>query len=242
MPTVFRGKRFLRGIASLLCLVMICLWAACKRHPSPVSSALRERAMGSDTSKKLQNCTKLLMDSLEKPTSPFHFSYKAQQNINSKYPMDKTAKPEVGPVELQADVSPEELDITETRGGKRSEHKAKKSDEAAWAFAQLDLLGPLTNTGFVLAFGQLVARPAGSDTVGGVATDKYDFDTSTATGSTKVSLDIAKGIITNIQSTKGTVWLDKSTGRLVKFNLDGDFADKAGHAWKEHYEGEVAPK
>ena len=223
-------------------LAALALLANCSNRGSTASSVRMERSTANEASQKLQNCTKLLMDSMEKPTTPFHFSYKAQENINTKYPMDKAAKPELGPVAVEADVSPDEIDVTSTRGKQTSSHKAKKGDEGAWAFAQMDLLGPMTGTGILLAFGQAVARPAGSDTVGGVATDKYDFDTSTATGSTKAGLDMAKAMITNIDNTKGTVWVDKATGRLTKFNMEAEFKDKAGNTWNEHYEGEVTPK
>jgi hypothetical protein len=228
----------------LVCLVVVAFAAGCSKGPSPTptSSLSREHASSSDASQRIQHCTKLLMDSMQKPTAPFHFSYKGQENLNPKYPLDKKAKPEVGPVELEADISLEEIDLTSLRGEKKNELKAKRSDEGAWAFAQLDLVGPVTNTGILLAFGQAVARPAGSDTVGGVATEKYVFDTSTATGPTKSALEMAKTMMTNIKDTKGVVWLDKATGRLTKFNIDAEYSDKAGNSWKEHCEGEVTPK
>ncbi len=102
-PRMYR--QMFRSRATLLaCLVISSLLAACKSPTAPLTSARLERSTRSDTSEKLSNATKLLMDSFEKPTAPFHFSYKGQENLNSKYPMDKTAKPEVGPVEVEADV------------------------------------------------------------------------------------------------------------------------------------------
>ena len=108
--------------------------------------------------------------------------------------------------------------------------------------ANRELLGPVPGSWRLLAFGLAVAEPGKPDSVGAVAADKYQFDTTTATGSTKMGIDIARGLITNIASTRGTVWLEKSTGKLVKFNVDANFADKNNNAWKEHYEGEVTPK
>ena len=229
-------------VAFLACLVIAVVLAGCKSRTATISAARVERSGISDTQKKLQNCTKLLMDSMQKPSAPFHFSYKAQENINPKFPMDKTAKPEVGPVELEADISPDEIDIASVRGGKKTERKVMKTDPGGLALAQLDLIGPTTSTGILLAFGQLAARPSGPDSVGGVAADKYDFDTSAATGTNRAALDIAKSMLTNIQNTQGTVWLEKASGRLVKFNINADYADKNGNSWKEHYEGEVTPK
>ena len=247
-------KLSVKAFSALACCATIVLLAGCKSAgtgsegkggtPSPASSASAGvgRAAPSDTKQKLQGCTKLLLDSLEKPTAPYHLSYKAQENINLKYPRDAAAKPEVGPVELEADISPDQINLTSVRGKQKTEHKAAKTDQLAWSMANLELIGPVTSTALMLAFGQMVAQPAGSGTAGGVSADKYEFDTATATGSTKAGLDIARGMITNLQSTKGTVWLEKSTGKLVKFDIDASFADQHSNSWQEHYEGEVTPK
>jgi hypothetical protein len=254
-----QGARCLTvGLALLACLV-IAGSPACKGStstssstrsastpgsspPASFASARADRATSNDTKRKFGDCTRLLLESLEKPTAPFRFSYKAQENINPKFPADKTAKPEVGPVEVVADSTADELNITIVRGNKKTEQRAAKTDQLAWSMATMELIGPVAGTGILLAFGQPVAQATGSDTVGGVAADKYDFDTSTATGTTKAGLEIAKSMLTSIQSTRGTVWLEKSTGKLVKFNIDTDFADKNKTAWKEHHEGEVVPR
>jgi len=245
----FRNMVAENGLRWVAVLAGFTILAACsgssgssKTGSSAPASSARMASTNNDTKKKFQDCTKLLMDSLQKPTAPYHFSYKAQENINPKFPMDKTAKPEVGPVELEGDFSPDEISLTSVRGKEKTEHKAAKTDQLAWSMTALDTSGPILSTGMMLAFGQLVAQSSGSDSVGGVPADKYDFDTSSATGSTKAGLDIAKAMLTNIQSTKGTVWIEKSTGKLVKFNIDADYADKNSNSWKEHYEGVVTPK
>jgi len=247
-------KIFTKGRAAIACCAMIVLLAGCKSGgsgseskggaASPASSASAGAAQPapSDVKHRLGNCTKLLMDSLQKPTASYHFSYKAQENINPKFPMDKTAKPDVGPVEVEADISPDQINLTSLRGKQKTQQKAAKTDELAWGMANLESIGPITSAAIMLAFGQLVAQPAGSDTAGGVSADKYEFDTSTATGATKTGMDIARNMITNLQVSKGTVWLEKSTGKLVKFDIDASFADQRSNAWKEHYEGEVTLK
>jgi hypothetical protein len=255
----FLGARCFTKSLALLACPLIAGSLACKSSTSTSSSARSastpsssppashvsaraDRATSNDTKRKFSDCTRLLMESLQKPTTPYRFSYKAQENINPKFPMDKTAKPEMGPVEVVADSTGDDINITTVRGQKKTAHRAAKTDELAWSMATLELIGPVAGTGILLAFGQPVAQAAGSDTVGGVAADKYDFDTSMATGSTKAGLEIAKSMLTSIQSTKGTIWLEKSTGRLVKFNIDADFADRNNTSWKEHHEGEVIPR
>jgi hypothetical protein len=230
------------SIAILAGLILVLVLVGCKRSAAPITTARMERAVSSDLSKTIGESSRLLMDFLEKPTAAYHFSYKAQENINMKYPMDKSAKPEVGPVEVQVDGSPDEINLASVRGNKKTEHKAKKGDELAWSMAQLAIVGPVGNVGIVLAFGQLAARPTGSETVGGAPADRYDFDTAGAMGANKAAFEIARSMISNLQSTKGTIWIDKASRRLTKFNIDTDLADKVGNAWKEHYEGELTLK
>ena len=186
-----------------------------------------------------------LMESVQNPPAPYHLSYKSQQNLNPKYPQDPSAKPEMGPLDIEADVTAEELGITETKGTKKTESKAKKSDDLGWAMAQLELTGALLEPSIAMAIGGAVARQSGSETVGGVAADKYDFDTSTATGAAKTGMEMAMGMLggkVKFNSVKGSAWVDKASGRLVKFNIDSEMSDKAGNNWKEHSEAEVTPK
>ena len=80
--------------------------------------------------RRLSDGANKLMDAMNKPTRSFHFSFKGQENISK----DKTQPPQVGPVALQADISPEEINLTETRGSTTKTSKAKKGDEMNWAW------------------------------------------------------------------------------------------------------------
>ncbi len=244
LKTILRAST--QGALSLFCVVATLLLVGCGNKPSPSSSARTERAMGGgDVAHKMSQGTKLLMDSVQNPPAPFHFSYKAEKNINPKFPQDEKAKPELGPVEVEADVSADELSFKSTRGKKSTESKAKKSDQLGWPMAQLELTGSLLDPAIALAFAGAVARPAGSDTVGGVGTDKYEFDTATATGGAKAGMEMAMGMLggkVKFRAVKGAAWVDKATGRMVKFNIDSELSDKAGNSWKEHDELLVTPK
>jgi hypothetical protein len=179
---------------------------------------------------------------MSKPTKSFHFSCKGQENISEKYMRDKTQAPEVGPVALEADISPDEVDVTQTRSQTTKVSKAKKGDEMNWAMNSLVLIGAITSPNFSIAIGSSVASSPSPDMVGTTPADKYTFDTSTATGPQKIGLDAVRSMLTNIKETKGTAWIAKDSGVMVKFNIDTDYLDKNGHAWQEHYEGEVTPK
>jgi len=224
---------------------LVAALVGCKSNPAPVKiegSASAARASAQSDARRLSAGANKLIDAMSKPTKSFHFSFQGQENISEKYLRDKTQAPEVGPVDLQADISPDELNLTETRGQTKKATKAKKGDEMNWAMAQLSLIGAMTSPNFTIAVGSTVASSPSNDIVGTTLADKYTFDTATATGSQKMALDVARAMLTNVQNCRGTAWIAKDSGELIKFNLDADYLDKNAHAWKEHYEGEVTPK
>jgi hypothetical protein len=228
-------------------LALAAALAGCKTSPASVETPGNARKHPASTSdmtdaRRLSNGANKLLDALTKPTRTFHFSYKGQVNINDKYLRDKTQTPQVGPVDVQADISPEELDLAETRGPTKKEAKAKKGDEMNWVLANMMLLGVMTNVNFSIAVGTTVSSPPSSDLLGTRVADKYTFDTKHANPSQEMGLDVARAMLTTIKESSGTAWIARDSGELVKFNIDTDYLDRYGHAWKEHYEGEVTPK
>jgi hypothetical protein len=237
------GKWFI-SLAGLLWAVAL---VGCKSNPVSVenrANAPKPRASTPDMtdSKRLSNGANKLLDAMNKPTQSFHFSYQGQENINDKYPRDKTQAPIVGPVTLEADISPEETDIVETRGQTKTTSKAKKADTLNWAMGNLALLGVMTNVNFSIAIGSTVTSSPTSEMVGTTLADKYTYDTTLANPTQKMALDMARAMLTSIKDSKGTAWISKDSGQMVKFNIDTDYLGKDGHAWKEHYEGLVTPK
>ena len=228
-------------------LIVALSLTACKSKPaasegSASAPATRTSTQSVSNGKQLSTGAHKLMEAVNNPTKSFHFSFSGQENISEKYLRDKTQAPEVGPVGLEADISPDEMNLTETRGQTKKTTDAKKSDQMSWAMAHLTVLGPMTSANFSIALGSSVASSPSSDMVGTSAADKYTFDTATATGPQKMGLDAVRSMLTNVKDTKGTAWIAKDSGELIKFNIDTDYQDKNGHSWKEHYEGEVTPK
>jgi len=240
-------NRFGKGFRALAGLVLAAALVGCKSNPGPVENAgnaprPRPSTSNMTDARRLSSGANKLLDAMSKPTQSFHFSFQGQENINDKYPQDKTQAPEVGPVNLEADISPDERDLVETRGQTKTESKAKKAEEMNWAMGNMTLLGILTDVNFSIAVGSTVASSPSNDMLGTNAADKYVYDTTQANPSQKVALDVARGLLTSIKDSKGTAWIAKDSGVLLKFNIDTDYLDKDGHAWTEHYEGEVTPK
>jgi hypothetical protein len=207
---------------------------------NPLSGSSRS----ADDSKKVGDGVKLLMDSIDKPQTSIHFSYQARENLNPKFPSQTGSQPAMGTAAVEADITPDAVDVIETRGGKRTETKANKSDPA-FGLAKLPVLGAMLEVTFPLAIGGAAAQSAGSDTVGSVATDKFDIDTTTASAATQAGISTLAAMLggkVKIKSVKGAVWLEKSSGRIVKFNLDSDLGTQDGQSWQEHHEVVVTPK
>jgi hypothetical protein len=227
--------------ALLAGLALVTALVACNNNsPSVVSSVPAPVASVPDMTdaKRLSDGPSKLIDAMKKPTGSFHFSFKGQENLSA----DRTMLPRVGPVALQADVSPEEINLTETRGSTTKTSKAKFGDDTNWAMANLSTLGVMTGPTFVITVGAAVTAPPSTDLVGTTPADKFTFDTTAATPTQQAGLEAARLMLTTIKNCKGTAWIAKDSGLLVKFNIEADYLDKNNHAWKEHYEGDVTPK
>ncbi|HVP37874.1 MAG TPA: hypothetical protein VMS93_01705 [Candidatus Saccharimonadales bacterium] len=209
---------------------------AATNAPAPAARAAGDR-FGKSSS--------VLLEALTKPTDSFHFSYKGQVNVSTEYLTKPGAKPQMGPVTMEADVSPDAIDIAGVRGDKKLDTHAKKANQLDWSMAGLAMIGPLGDIGMAMAFASPAAREAGTEAVGGAPADKFTFDTRTATAEQKAGMEAAKRMLNGkleYGDINGTAWVAQADGRLVKFNIDAEVKDKAGNQWKEHHEGEVTPK
>jgi hypothetical protein len=232
-------------IIGMACLAVAGLLASCQRSAPPTATKPATATQGASrptantASARLRNGAKILTAAMEHPKTPFHYSYKGQQNVTENYAFKKTAKPQVGAVTMEADVSPEEMIITSLWGGKKEDHNAKRSDEGGWMNAQLSLTSNVTPSLMMIDLIAGLATEAGSDTVGGVAANKFTFDSSTVTPAQQFEYDAIRP--SQYKAIKVAAWVAKDSGELVKFNIDESIADERG-AWDEHVEGEITPK
>ena len=236
-----RMNRHRRVFVLLVGLALVAALSACNDNSGPVVSSVpapKAPQPNMTDAKRLSDGATKLIDAMNKPTSSFRFNFSGQENLIE----DTTQLPQVGPVALEADISPNEINVSETRGTAKKTSKAKKGDEMNWTMANLATLGVMTNPNFVIAVGSTVASPPGTDLVGATPADKFTFDTTAVDPTQKMGLDAARAVLSTIKDCKGTAWIALDSGLLIKFNIDADYLDKYHHAWKEHYEGVVTPK
>jgi hypothetical protein len=225
-----------------LILLVATLFSACKNTPPPAPPADRAPIVEDQAqvdAKRLNNGASKLLDAMKKPSRSFGFAFDAAVNITS----DPLKPPEVGKESLEADISPQAIDLKETHGKVTEESKAAVEDDVHWSMAHLAVVRMMSNPMLAIAVGASVAAAPSEDLVGEVAADKFSFDTQAdLTPAQKVGLGRAKAVVSAIQNCKGTAWIAKDSGELVKFDIDAELQDNAGQSWTEHYEGLVTPK
>jgi hypothetical protein len=253
--TVSHRVRLLLGAASLVLLAAALAFTGCGKKASDTGTSATASGGAPATSpapgsaQRFSKSSSLLLEALTKPADSFHFSFKGQTNLNNEYPREPGSKPKVGPVATEADISPTVITVTNTRGEKTSSGSARKENEADWAMSGLAFIGPMTDISMAMAFASPAAHVTGTETVNGMATDRYEFNTDTASPEAKAGIEAAKKMLGGMLGGKveygtirGTVCVDQASGRLVKFNIDAEVHDKAGNSHTEHMEGEVSPK
>jgi hypothetical protein len=233
------GIRLLALFAGLMLVVVL---AACENKTAPLVTSEpivpTSEANVTDAHRLSDGASKLIA-AMKRPTGAFHFTYQGLENLS----IDKTQPPEVGAVSLQADISPEEIDLKETRGSVTNTTKAKYGDETNWSMANVATLRVMTSPTLAIAVGASVTSPPSTDLVGTTVADKFTFDTAAdLTSSQKLGLNRARMVLSIIKDCKGTAWVAQDSGQLVKFSIDADYLDRNGHVWTEHYAGVVLPK
>jgi hypothetical protein len=134
-------------IAGMAYLAVAGLLAGCQRSAPPAATTQATATQGASrptvntVSERLKKSTKILMDTLEHPKTPFHYSYKGQQNVTEHYAFNKTLKPQVGTVTMEADVSPDEMIITSTNKGQPAAFEDRTAAGAAFTRIARRLLG-----------------------------------------------------------------------------------------------------
>ena len=232
----------MKMVALLAGLTLVGIFAGCNNNPAPVASAERIPSVSEvnpTDAQRLSNGASKLIAAMKKPTTSFHFSYQAQENLTD----DKRQPPKVGPITLQGDFSPEKIVLLERRGSITKTIEARYGDEVKGGMANLTTLRVMTSPTLVIAVGAGVTSPPTTDLVGMIAADKFTFDTAAAsTPYQKAGVERARIVVSTIKGCKGTAWIAEDSGQLIKFNIDADYLDKNNHAWQEHYEGLVTRK
>jgi hypothetical protein len=160
-------------------------------------------------------------DHISSPTYAFHYSYKYSDATGSVR-------------NDEADITPQEMDITVLDKSGSHKYHGARSDEGSWNSALVDLghLGFTAMTGRLAPLkGSSALVQQGSETINGYSTAKYLIDTDNANAADKQTFAALLG---NGSFEKGTVWV-AADGCAAKLLLDeGVWHD--GSIIKDHFE------
>jgi hypothetical protein len=166
-------------------------------------------------------------DRINSPTEPFHYSFKYDGSF--------------GPVEKEADITPQTMEITiKDKSGSHSFHGVR-SDEQSWNSAVLDLSN-LSITAMSSRLSSLNGTSAivqnGPEAMNGYSATKYTIDTANANAADKRRWEALFG---QGSFEKGTAWIP-ADGCAVKLLLDEGMWQSGGSIAKTHYEMAMVKK
>lgn len=190
-------------------------------------------------------------DSILKPTSPFHLSFKRVDSDGSSY-------------SLEEDVSPGAMTGQETQvypktqadpGGTKVFPRNATAGTHEWVMTanaiQLAYLNPMN-----IRDAQDSVKYVGDEQAGGYDARRYDFDLSKLPASERAGTVMAGKWLGGVMNgatggghavmkdynVEGSVWLAKDDGRMVKYSYDYVTTFTDGSQKSTHYEGLVSRK
>ena len=188
------------------------------------NSSSRAKASSTDPANHID--VMCIGDKIENPPAPFLYSFKYSDSTNS--------------VAKEADITPQNMDITiHDKSGTHSFH-GTRSDEASWNSAVIDLSN-LSITAMAARLDALNGSSSianhGQETTNGYNATKIAIDTASANSSDKQKYLVLFG---PGSFEKGTVWMGED-GCVVKLLLDEGVSQNRGVETR-HYELAMSKK
>lgn len=192
----------------------------------------------------LQDAMDKLQNSIEKPSAPFHGSFKKSNSDGFSYECEADISPS-GITGQQTDNNPETRMGTDVFPANTRTRQLNGTPYGSpdWQ---------ATYGGIVMAYlnghirdAQPGVKYVGDEETGGYAAHRYNFDL------TGVDADIKKAMVmgnalgqrhTKDYNVKGAAWIAKDDGRMVKFSFDNIYTFSDGKIDSTHYEGLIAKK
>jgi hypothetical protein len=235
-----RSTVFLCAFASLNILLLFgCGPASAKQGTNPKDA--KSPAVSTVPADDLQTAMDKLQNSLQKPASPFHVSFKKSQSDGYSYQCE--AEVSSGGIRgQQTDHSPalrigNEDFPAATRVRQLSGTPAGGPEWSA-VFAGM----AMTYLNGHIRDAQPGVQYAGDEQTGGYDVRHYDFDLTGADAKVKKAMMIGNAIgmrQTKDYNVKGSAWVAKDDGRMVKFQFDNIYSFADGETSTMHFEGAV---
>jgi hypothetical protein len=157
------------------------------------------------------------------PVGPFHFSSVRTQPGTSDS------------LSVQADVSPEKIDLTDRTATGTTTNHYRRTDKSGWTMAVTTMA--MSSPWMDRNMAKFDMKEVGHEKINGFDTIKYTVDTSKDPSDKQTYLQ-AMGL--KDYNIVGSLWLTKDTGCILKYVIDDTDYSKGGAVTKMHYEGSVS--
>ena len=234
------------GWLLLACLFAGCTVATTKTDPSSSSmSALRPSATANSTLPSLGEAIDKLQGAIDKPTARFHLSFKKSNSDGFSSQCEADVSPD-GIVGQQTDFSP----ATKVGGdvfpaGTKVRHlNGTPLGSPDWSAARGGIEMAYLNSH--IGDAQEGVTYVDDQETGGYAARHFDFDLSNTDATIKRAMGVGNHLTGGRQvkdfNMKGSAWIAKENGELVRFAFDTIFLFSNGDNSTTHYEGVVTKK
>jgi hypothetical protein len=231
-------------IAGLAVLSLTVLMACTSNPKAPASRARVRSGAQSPKDDDLQAAMDKLEESIRKPSAPFHASFKKSGSDGFSY-------------ECEADVS-----LGGITGQQIDNNPATKigTDVFPANTRTRQLNGtPYGSPAWQTVYGSISmaylnrhirdAQPGvkyvGDEQSGGYDSRHYDFDLTGVEADIKKAMEIGNSLgmrQTRDYNVKGSAWISKDEGRMVKFSFDNIYTFSDGKLESTHYEGNITKR
>ncbi len=228
------------------CLPILVL-AGCKTStaksetkPAEIKTTVKKDDLGD-----LQAAMDKLQESLDKPAAPFHVSLKKESQGGSTTQCEADISAD-GIVGKMTDFTPVTKFGTDTFPARTSVHELKGTPKGSpeWGYARGNIIGAYLNGH--IGDAQEGVKYVGDEQSGGYEARHYDFDLANVDATIKKAMNLGNAMPgmrqTKDFSMKGSAWIAKDDGRMVKFEYDTIYTFADGSTDTTHYEGAVTKK
>jgi len=228
-------------------LVTLVLFPGCTATPSrlagpssPAAASTKPEPAGDD----LQAAMDKLQTAIENPPAPFHASFKKSDSDGFSYQCEADIS-DKGITGQQTDVSPATHIGTDTfpASTRTRELNGVPYKSPQWQTAYGGIVMAYMNGHIRDA--QEGVKYAGDEQTGGYDARRYDFDLTGVDATIKRAMALGNHLgmrQTKDYNVKGSAWIAKNDGRMVKFQFDNIMTFNDGTSSTTHYEGAVTKK
>jgi hypothetical protein len=238
--------------ALLLSVLLIMQFAACtssKSKPSAgmdrVASSLNNVGASTNTTAglpDLADAMEKLKNAIEKPTSPFHISFKKSESSGLLYECEADVS-SVGIIGQQTDHSPEVKVGTDVFPANTRVRKLSGTPNGSLNWSTVRGGIEMTYLSGHIGDAQEGAKYIGEGQSGGYNTRRYDFDLAGIDATIKKAMGVGNALGAGRQvkdfNIRGSAWIAKDAGQMVKFQYDTIYSFSNGETETIHYEGTV---